>query len=139
MLRLIGAIAVTAVLGTVGAAAQDWPNRRVQIIVPGNLASIEDSLLSTINASDALSYPLAAGNVPPSTDPRLYEPLADVRLPEGTHFVAGFTHHLDVRFVLEDGAQALADHRVIVGQKNSCRHGYAQYIAGIDRHRTRAQ
>jgi hypothetical protein len=37
-------------------------------------------------------YPLAAGNVPPSTDPSFYEPLADVRLPEGTHFVAGFVH-----------------------------------------------
>ena len=39
-----------------------------------------------------MHYPLAAGNVPPSTDPDLYKPLADVRLPEGTHFVAGFVH-----------------------------------------------
>jgi hypothetical protein len=37
-------------------------------------------------------YPLAAGNVPPSTDPGFYEPLADIRLPEGTRFVAGFAH-----------------------------------------------
>lgn len=39
-----------------------------------------------------MHYPLAAGNVPPANDPRLYRPLADVRLPEGTHFVAGFVH-----------------------------------------------
>lgn len=39
-----------------------------------------------------MHYPLAAGNVPPSTDPELYRPLADVRLPQGTHFVAGFVH-----------------------------------------------
>lgn len=39
-----------------------------------------------------MHYPLAAGNVPPSKDPRLYQPLADVKLPEGTHFVAGFVH-----------------------------------------------
>ena len=29
---------------------------------------------------------------PPSTDPELYQPLADISLPEGTHFVAGFVH-----------------------------------------------
>lgn len=39
-----------------------------------------------------MHYPLAAGHVPPSTDPRMYQPLADIRLPEGTHFVAGFVH-----------------------------------------------
>lgn len=39
-----------------------------------------------------MHYPLAAGNVPPSTDPRLYQPLADIHLPEGTRFVAGFVH-----------------------------------------------
>ena len=39
-----------------------------------------------------MHYPLAAGNVPPSTDPDLYQPLTDVRLPESTHFVAGFVH-----------------------------------------------
>jgi hypothetical protein len=39
-----------------------------------------------------MHYPLAAGNVPSSTDPSLYQPLADIRLPENTHFVAGFVH-----------------------------------------------
>jgi len=39
-----------------------------------------------------MHYPLAAGNVPPSTDAALYQPLANIRLPEGTHFVAGFVH-----------------------------------------------
>ncbi|HET9227638.1 MAG TPA: hypothetical protein VFR31_13280 [Thermoanaerobaculia bacterium] len=39
-----------------------------------------------------MHYPLAAGHVPPSTDPNLYKPLADIRLPKGTHFVAGFVH-----------------------------------------------
>ncbi len=39
-----------------------------------------------------MHYPLAAGDVPPSADPRLYQPLAEIRLPESTHFVAGFVH-----------------------------------------------
>ncbi|HVG06944.1 MAG TPA: hypothetical protein VNM67_04510 [Thermoanaerobaculia bacterium] len=39
-----------------------------------------------------MHYPFAAGNVPPSTDPSLYQPLVDIRLPESTHFVAGFVH-----------------------------------------------
>jgi hypothetical protein len=51
-----------------------------------------------------MHYPLAAGHVPPSTDPRLYQPLADIRLPEGTHFVAGFVHE-GISF--EDNAKIL--------------------------------
>lgn len=56
-----------------------------------------------------IHFPLAAGDVPPSTDPAFYGPLADVRLPKGTHFVAGFVHeglpfekNLDILRALED-------------------------------------
>ncbi len=37
-------------------------------------------------------YPLAEGAVPPTTDGRYYAPLAGVRLPPDTRFVAGFVH-----------------------------------------------
>ena len=37
-------------------------------------------------------YPLAEGAVPPTTDTRYYAPLAEVRLPKATRFVAGFVH-----------------------------------------------
>lgn len=36
--------------------------------------------------------PFAAGDVPPSTDPRFYAPLAELDLPSGTRFIAGFVH-----------------------------------------------
>ena len=36
--------------------------------------------------------PLAAGDQPPVLDPGFYRPLADLRLPETTRFVAGFLH-----------------------------------------------
>lgn len=37
-------------------------------------------------------YPLAEGAVPPTTDTRYYAPLAEIRLPPATRFVAGFVH-----------------------------------------------
>ncbi|HEX3126117.1 MAG TPA: hypothetical protein VH394_02210 [Thermoanaerobaculia bacterium] len=56
-----------------------------------------------------IHYPLAAGDVPPPTDPAFYGPLADIHLPKGTHFVAGFVHeglsfeqNLDILRALED-------------------------------------
>ncbi|MFI1919672.1 hypothetical protein [Nocardia sp. NPDC020380] len=36
--------------------------------------------------------PLAAGDLPPSTDPAFYAPLANLRLGAGTQFYAGFVH-----------------------------------------------
>lgn len=36
--------------------------------------------------------PLAAGDIPPSTNPEFYAPLAELSLPEGTNFYAGFVH-----------------------------------------------
>lgn len=39
-----------------------------------------------------LHAPLAAGDVPPSTDPAFYGPLTRLRLPIGTRFIAGFLH-----------------------------------------------
>ncbi|NDJ33047.1 MAG: hypothetical protein GYB64_00125 [Chloroflexi bacterium] len=41
---------------------------------------------------DYVHFPLAEAATPPSTDPALYAPLRDVRLPEGARFVAGFVH-----------------------------------------------
>ncbi|PVZ09358.1 hypothetical protein [Actinomycetospora cinnamomea] len=41
---------------------------------------------------DYIHVPLAAGEEPPSLDPRAYEPLGRLRLPVGTHLVAGFLH-----------------------------------------------
>lgn len=37
-------------------------------------------------------YPFAEGGVAPTTDSRYYAPLADIHLPVGTRFVAGFVH-----------------------------------------------
>lgn len=39
-----------------------------------------------------MHYPLAEGAIPPSTDASRYEPLKDIRLPEGVRFIAGFVH-----------------------------------------------
>lgn len=39
-----------------------------------------------------IHYPLAAGNLPPVQDPEFYDPLGDIRLPDGTRFIAGFVH-----------------------------------------------
>ncbi|MEV4128706.1 hypothetical protein [Nocardia sp. NPDC049707] len=36
--------------------------------------------------------PLAAGDIPPSTNPAYYAPLADLSLGDGTNFYAGFVH-----------------------------------------------
>lgn len=36
--------------------------------------------------------PLAAGDVPPPTDPSFYRPLRDLRLPADVRFAAGFLH-----------------------------------------------
>lgn len=37
-------------------------------------------------------YPFAEGQVPPTTDASYYGPLAGIKLPQGTRFVAGFVH-----------------------------------------------
>jgi hypothetical protein len=37
-------------------------------------------------------YPLAEAATPPPTDPAYYQPLAEIELPEGVKFVAGFIH-----------------------------------------------
>jgi hypothetical protein len=48
--------------------------------------------------------PLAAGGEPPSLDPQAYEPLGRLRLPVGTHLVAGFLHE----------GRTSAEHRTIL-------------------------
>lgn len=46
---------------------------------------------------DYIHLPLAAADQPPAMDPAWYQALADLRLPEGCRFAAGFVHeHLDM-------------------------------------------
>ncbi len=54
-------------------------------------------------------YPLAEASDPPPLDKDYYQPLRDIRLPAGTHFVAGFIHekrseqeHWQLQKVIED-------------------------------------
>lgn len=39
-----------------------------------------------------IHYPFAEGAIPPTQDASYYEPLKNIMLPEGTHFIAGFVH-----------------------------------------------
>lgn len=54
-------------------------------------------------------FPLAEADVPPRTDPQTYAPLANVQLPDGVRFVAGFVHeklsmeeHVSILKCIED-------------------------------------
>jgi hypothetical protein len=54
-------------------------------------------------------YPLAEASDPPPLDKAFYQPLGEVRLPQGTHFVAGFIHekrseqeHRQLQKIIED-------------------------------------
>ena len=49
-------------------------------------------------------YPLAEGAVPPTLERAYYQPLAEVRLPAETRFVAGFVHE---KLSLDDNARIL--------------------------------
>ncbi len=61
---------------------------------------------------DILHAPLAAADMPATTDRIFYEPLRDLRLPIGTRFAAGFAHEsqsladqLTIRAIVEDHIQ----------------------------------
>ena len=58
---------------------------------------------------DFMHAPFAAAVEPPDTDPRWYEPLKKLRLPESTRFIAGFAHdkqELEVQRGLRDTIEA---------------------------------
>ena len=58
---------------------------------------------------DILHAPFAAADQPATTDPAFYSPLADLALPEGVRFAAGFAHEsqslgdqLVIRAIIDD-------------------------------------
>lgn len=61
----------------------------------GPVVRLANDVVGAWPAGVRLEYlhgPLAAGELPPTLDPAFYRPLAGLRLPESTRFVAGFLH-----------------------------------------------
>ncbi|MFE3983238.1 hypothetical protein ACFXPR_02025 [Nocardia tengchongensis] len=59
------------------------------------LVALANSIVRQWPSGRSLEFvhgPLAAGDIPPSTDPACYAPLAGLRLPAGTRFHAGLVH-----------------------------------------------
>jgi hypothetical protein len=86
---------------------------------------------------DYVHIPLAAGEEPPSLDPRAYEPLGRLRLPVGTRLVAGFLHE---RLPSAEHRAILAAIENVVGHEvdvaASCglgRRGHEAAVATVDR------
>jgi hypothetical protein len=86
---------------------------------------------------DYIHVPLAAGEEPPSLEPRAYWPLGRLRLPVGTRLVAGFLHE---RRSVEDHRSILAAVESAVGHEvdvaASCglgRRGHDAAVAAVER------
>jgi hypothetical protein len=92
--RLVAAIGVTATYGVhlcfgdVGHKARTIvPDLRPLVLLANELgASMPPGHF------DYLHMPMAAGDIPPRQDGLFYEPLADLDLPPGVRFIAGFVH-----------------------------------------------
>lgn len=68
----------------------------------GTIVHLANGLVSQFPAEQTLEYvhvPLAHGALPPSTDPKFYAPLMDLRIPPEVRLIAGFAHE---RQSLED-------------------------------------
>ena len=62
---------------------------------------------------DFIHAPLAAASEPPPVDPAFYAPLADLRLPPATRFVAGFVHE---ERTLAEQQKLLAELDALIGR-----------------------
>jgi hypothetical protein len=85
---------------------------------------LANALMSRFPSKRTLEFihvPLAHGSIPPTTDPRFYEPLRRLQLPPSVRFVAGFAHErqsLEEQRQVRDLVEDLVGHPVFVA--SSC-------------------
>jgi len=90
----------------------------------GPAVTLANALMSRFPSGHTLEFvhvPLAHGSIPPTTDPRFYEPLRRLQVPRGVQFVAGFAHErqsLEEQRKLRDLVENLVGHPVFVA--SSC-------------------
>ncbi len=82
----------------------------------GTVVHLANAIISQFPPGRRLEFihvPLAHGSIPPTTDPRFYAPLMNLRLPAGVRFVAGFSHENQGE---EDQKEVRSIVEVMVGQ-----------------------
>jgi hypothetical protein len=90
----------------------------------GPVVRLANGLMSRFPSGRTLEFihvPLAHGSIPPTTDPRFYEPLRRLQLPQSVRFVAGFAHErqsLEEQRKVRDLVEDLVGHPVFVA--SSC-------------------
>lgn len=106
----------------------------------GPAATLADAIARRWPAGRPLDYvhvPLAAGEEPPSLDPRAYEPLGRLRLPVGTRLIAGFLHERrssqEHRSILAAVETAIGHDVDVAASCGLARRGHDAAVATVDR------